>query len=153
AIDLAQSMTSDYGETEILGILKWVFENSRDDMTTSNLVESVARAGKVNAQFVTHNDKMDKKVIGMLKNSLKPPIIDYKITWNQPKRKLLRWWKIKPNINLYSDKMESPPSPPTFFRSRTTEPQLEPKPGPPKVPEPEVTCASPDDPGCKLHRE
>ena len=35
AIDLAQKMTSDYGGTEIYSVLKWVFENSREDMPTS----------------------------------------------------------------------------------------------------------------------
>src|SRR6266480_736065 len=35
AINLAQSMTSNYGGTEIFDVLKWVFENSRNDMPTS----------------------------------------------------------------------------------------------------------------------
>src|SRR6266498_745346 len=124
ALNLAQTMTSNYGGTEIFSALKWAFENSRDDMPTSvflitdgevwnvdqvielireneekkkddlrvfslgigdsvshHLVESVARVGKGYAQFVTSNERMDKKVIGMLKNALKPPIKDYKITW------------------------------------------------------------------------
>src|ERR1044072_6679204 len=124
AINLAQTMTSNYGGTEIFDALKWVFENSRNDIPTSvflltdgevwnvdevvelvreneekkkdvlrlfslgigdsvshHLVESVARAGKGYSQFVTNNERMDKKVIGMLRNALKPPIKDYKITW------------------------------------------------------------------------
>ena len=124
ALGLAQTMTSNYGGTEIFNVLKWVFENSRSDMPTSvflitdgavwnvdqlvelickyeqekkddlrlfslgigdsvshNLIESVARSGKGYAQFVANNERMDKKVIGMLKNALKPPIKDYKITW------------------------------------------------------------------------
>ncbi|GBB90903.1 hypothetical protein RclHR1_00180041 [Rhizophagus clarus] len=51
------------------------------DSVSHNLVESVARAGKGYAQFVTNDERMDKKVIGMLKNALKPPIKDYNITW------------------------------------------------------------------------
>ena len=35
ALDLAQTMKSNYGGTEIFGALQWVFENSRNDMTTS----------------------------------------------------------------------------------------------------------------------
>ncbi|PKC04699.1 hypothetical protein RhiirA5_401309 [Rhizophagus irregularis] len=124
ALNLAQTMTSNYGGTKIHNVLEWVFKNSRDDMPISvflitdgrvrdvdeivelvreneekkkdnlrlfslgigdsvshNLVESVARAGKGYAQFVTNDERMDKKVIGMLKNAIKPPIKDYKITW------------------------------------------------------------------------
>ncbi|GBB97529.1 hypothetical protein RclHR1_00300008 [Rhizophagus clarus] len=124
AINLAQTMTSNYGGTEVYNALKWAFENSRDDMPTTvflitdgevwnvdqivelvrineerkngdlrlfslgigdavshHLVESVARTGKGYAQFVTNNERMDKKVIGMLKNALKPPLKDYEITW------------------------------------------------------------------------
>src|SRR5215213_5332121 len=110
ALNLAQTMTSNYGGTEVFSALKWAFENSRSDMPTTvflitdgavwnvdqivelvreheerkkddlrlfslgigdsvshNLVESVARAGKGYAE------RMDKKVIGMLKNALKSP--------------------------------------------------------------------------------
>jgi hypothetical protein len=124
ALNLAQTMKSNYGGTEIYNALEWVFDNLRDDMPTSifvitdgevwnvdqivrlvskneekkkddlrlfslgigdsvshNLVESVARAGKGYAQFVTNDERMDKKVTGMLKNALKPPIKDYNITW------------------------------------------------------------------------
>ncbi|CAI2196731.1 3202_t:CDS:1, partial [Funneliformis geosporum] len=162
AIDLAQSMTSDYGGTEIFKVIKWVFENSRDDMPTSvflitdgevynveqivelvheneekkkddlrlfslgigdsvshNLVESVARAGRGYAQFVTTNERMDKKVIGMLKNALKPPIKDYNITWTDvnfsesTEKEVTTMEEDKPVISLYSDKTEPPPSPPS----------------------------------------
>ncbi|GES73070.1 von Willebrand factor A domain-containing protein DDB_G0267758-like [Rhizophagus clarus] len=118
ALNLAQTMTSNYGGTEIYSALEWVFENSRDDMPTSiflitdgevwnvdqivelvskneekkkddlrlfslgigdsvshNLVESVARAGKGYAQFVTSDERMDKKVIGifMSDDNIEPP--------------------------------------------------------------------------------
>ncbi|RHZ83023.1 hypothetical protein Glove_100g22 [Diversispora epigaea] len=46
-----------------------------------NLVESISRAGNGYAQFVTTQERMDKKIIGMLKNAVKPPVKDYKITW------------------------------------------------------------------------
>ena len=35
ALSLAQTMTSNYGGTEIFKALKWVFENSKDNMPTS----------------------------------------------------------------------------------------------------------------------
>src|ERR1044072_1928870 len=35
AIDLAKTMTSNYGGTEIFSTLKWVFENTKNDMPTS----------------------------------------------------------------------------------------------------------------------
>ncbi|KAG9286336.1 hypothetical protein G9A89_001754, partial [Geosiphon pyriformis] len=44
--------------------------------------ESVARAGKGYAQFVTNEERPDKKVIAMVKNAIKPPISDYKIKWS-----------------------------------------------------------------------
>ncbi|CAG8770696.1 14307_t:CDS:2, partial [Racocetra persica] len=50
-----------------------------------NLVEAVARAGKGYAQFITdyNNDGFEKKVIGFLKNSIRPPIKDYKVEWTE----------------------------------------------------------------------
>ncbi|CAI2176312.1 14303_t:CDS:2 [Funneliformis geosporum] len=162
AIDLAQSMTSDYGGTDIFKVLKWVFKNSRNDMSTSvflitdgeifdveqvvklvrekeekkkddlrlfslgiggsvshNLVESVARAGRGYAQFVTTNERMDKKLIGMLKNALKPPIKDYKITWTDvnfsesTEKDVTTMEEDEPVISFYSDKTEPLPSHPS----------------------------------------
>ncbi|CAG8509420.1 6984_t:CDS:10 [Ambispora leptoticha] len=46
-----------------------------------HLVESIARAGNGYAQFVTDEERMDKKVIGMVKNAMKCALIDYKIEW------------------------------------------------------------------------
>src|ERR1051325_4481155 len=163
AISLAQTMTSNYGGTEIFAALKWVFENSRNDMPTSvflitdgevwnvdqttelvreneekkkddlrlfslgigdsvshNLVESGAGAGKGYAQFVTNNERMDKKVIGMLKNAIKPPIKDYKITWTDvnfsesiEEKRPEAISDNKPTISFMSDKTEPPPQPPS----------------------------------------
>ncbi|CAG8449792.1 8343_t:CDS:2 [Cetraspora pellucida] len=50
-----------------------------------NLVETVARAGKGYAQFVTdyNKDGFEKKIIGFLKNALRPPIKDYKVEWTK----------------------------------------------------------------------
>ncbi|GBB90883.1 hypothetical protein RclHR1_00180021 [Rhizophagus clarus] len=161
ALNLAQTMTSNYGGTEIYSALEWAFENSRDDMPTSvflitdgevwnvdqieklvskneekkkddlrlfslgigdsvshNLVESVARAGKGYAQFVTNDERMDKKVIGMLKNALKPPIKDYNITWTdvnfleEKKFDEASIEVVKPTISFMSDDNVEPPPPP-----------------------------------------
>ncbi|CAJ0878423.1 16437_t:CDS:2, partial [Entrophospora sp. SA101] len=49
--------------------------------------ESVARAGNGYAEFVTNKERMDKKILGMLKNAVKPPINDYKIKWTTKKPK------------------------------------------------------------------
>jgi hypothetical protein len=49
---------------------------------STNLVESLARAGKGYAQFVTDTEKVDKKLLGMLKNGTKSPIKDYQINWS-----------------------------------------------------------------------
>ncbi|RIA99005.1 hypothetical protein C1645_557241 [Glomus cerebriforme] len=154
ALNLAQTMDSNYGGTEIFNALKWAFENSRDDMPTSiflitdgevynvdqiaelvrnneekkngdlrlfslgigndvshHLVESVARVGNGYAQFVTNNEKMNKKVIGMLKNALKPPIKDYKITWTDDE--ILE--SSTPEVVFMSDDTEPSPSPSDIF--------------------------------------
>jgi len=162
ALNLAQSMTSNYGGTEIYNALKWAFENSRNDIPLSvflltdgevwnvdqvaelvrqneerrgndlrlfslgigdsvshNLVESVARSGKGYAQFVTNNERMDKKVIGMLKNALKPPIKDYEITWTdfdeltkENESEVTPMEVDEPIISFMSDETEPPPPPP-----------------------------------------
>jgi hypothetical protein len=44
---------------------------------SSSLVEGIARAGNGFAQFVGHNEKMDKRVVRMLKGALTPHITDY----------------------------------------------------------------------------
>ncbi|CAB4431833.1 unnamed protein product [Rhizophagus irregularis] len=153
AINLAQTMSANYGGTEVYNALKWAFENSRNDMPTTvflitdgevwnvnpivelirineekknsdlrlfslgigdavshHLVESVARTGKGYAQFVTNSERMDKKVIGMLKNALKPPIKDYEITWTD--NNFLESTKdkepdMKQDINFTSDNVSS----------------------------------------------
>jgi len=166
ALNLAQTMTSNYGGTEIFSALKWAFENSRTDMPTTvflitdgevwnvdqvvelvrqneerkngdlrlfslgigdavshHLVESVSRTGKGYAQFVTNSERMDKKVIGMLKNALKPPIKDYEITWTDflesTEDKESEVIQDKPTISTISfmsdDTAPPPPSPSNIF--------------------------------------
>lgn len=44
---------------------------------STSLVEGIARAGKGFAQFVQDGEKMDKKIVRMLKASLSPHITDY----------------------------------------------------------------------------
>ncbi|CAG8529990.1 13054_t:CDS:2 [Ambispora leptoticha] len=46
-----------------------------------HLVESIARAGKGYSQFVTNEERMDKKVIVMVKNAIKNALTDYKVKW------------------------------------------------------------------------
>ncbi|CAJ0918122.1 1003_t:CDS:2 [Entrophospora sp. SA101] len=58
-----------------------IFTLGIGDSVSHNLVESVARAGNGYAEFVTNKERMDKKILGMLKNAVKPPINDYKIKW------------------------------------------------------------------------
>ncbi|RGB40837.1 von Willebrand factor type A domain-containing protein [Rhizophagus diaphanus] len=160
ALNLAQTMTANYGGTEVFSALKWTFENSRDDMPTSvffltdggvwnvdqivelvreneekkkddlrlfslgigdsvshNLVESIARAGKGYSQFVTNDERIDKKVIGMLKNALKPPIKDYNVTWanvepfEEKELDITPMEVDKPTISFMSDDNTEPPPP------------------------------------------
>ncbi|KAJ3129834.1 hypothetical protein HK098_008068 [Nowakowskiella sp. JEL0407] len=46
-----------------------------------HLVNAVSRAGKGYSSFVTDDERMEKKVIRMLKSALFPPITDYQISW------------------------------------------------------------------------
>ncbi|KAF0432281.1 von willebrand domain-containing protein [Gigaspora margarita] len=80
-----------YNVDQIVELVKSSEEKKKDDLrlfsigigdsVSHHLVESVSRAGKGYAQFVTNNERMDKKILGMLKNAIKPPIKDYNITW------------------------------------------------------------------------
>ncbi|CAG8690386.1 43934_t:CDS:2 [Gigaspora margarita] len=91
------------------------------DSVSHNLVESVSRAGKGYAQFVTNNERMDKKILGMLKNAIKPPIKDYNITWtNQIVEDVLPMETEsvdvdKPTISFFSDNTTPPPVVQNFF--------------------------------------
>ncbi|KAF0559042.1 von willebrand domain-containing protein [Gigaspora margarita] len=91
------------------------------DSVSHNLVESVSRAGKGYAQFVTNNERMDKKILGMLKNAIKPPIKDYNITWtNQIVEDVLPMETEsvdvdKPTISFFSDNATPPPVVQNFF--------------------------------------
>ncbi|KAJ1533687.1 hypothetical protein HK096_004926, partial [Nowakowskiella sp. JEL0078] len=46
-----------------------------------NLVESVARAGEGYSQYVVAGERMERKVLRMLKNAILPPMTDYQIEW------------------------------------------------------------------------
>ncbi|CAG8536389.1 9734_t:CDS:10 [Ambispora gerdemannii] len=46
-----------------------------------HLIESIARAGKGYSEFVTDEERMDRKVIGMVKNAIKNALTDYKVEW------------------------------------------------------------------------
>ncbi|CAG8750895.1 18819_t:CDS:1 [Racocetra persica] len=80
-----------YNVDQIVELIKSCEEKKKDDLrlfsigigdsVSHNLVESVSRAGKGYSQFVTNTERMDKKILGMLKNAIKPPIKDYNITW------------------------------------------------------------------------
>ncbi|KAF0496473.1 von willebrand domain-containing protein [Gigaspora margarita] len=80
-----------YNVDQIIELIKSYEEKKMDDLrffsigigvsVSHHLVESVSRVGKGYAQFITDTERMDKKIIRMLKNAIKPPIKDYKITW------------------------------------------------------------------------
>ncbi|CAG8464146.1 8480_t:CDS:2 [Acaulospora morrowiae] len=78
-----------------------------------NLVESVARAGKGYAQYVTISERMDKKIIGMLKNAIKPPVKDYKIIWTENESEYddldKKEAETKPTFGIF-DQNHDPPS-------------------------------------------
>ncbi|CAG8506406.1 2686_t:CDS:10, partial [Dentiscutata heterogama] len=116
---------------QIVELIKSSEEKKKDDVrvfsigignsVSHGLVESVARAGKGYAQFVTNNERMDKKILGMLKNAIKPPIKDYNITWtNQIIEDALPKETEsvdvdKPTISFFSDNTAPPPVAQIFF--------------------------------------
>ncbi|CAJ0651743.1 13712_t:CDS:10 [Entrophospora sp. SA101] len=94
-----------------------IFTLGIGDNVSHNLVESVARSGNGYAEFVTNKERMDKKILGMLKNAVKPPINDYRIKWttsydkqDEDENKLFNYLfeekeekKDKPVISFYSN--------------------------------------------------
>ncbi|RIB23991.1 hypothetical protein C2G38_2139476 [Gigaspora rosea] len=116
---------------QIVELIKSCEEKKKDDVrffsigignsVSHNLVESVSRAGKGYAQFVTNNERMDKKILGMLKNAIKPPIKDYNIIWtNQIVEDVLPMESEsvdvdKPTISFFSDNTTPPQVAQNFF--------------------------------------
>ncbi|CAJ0764125.1 10684_t:CDS:2, partial [Entrophospora sp. SA101] len=94
-----------------------IFTLGIGDSVSHHLVESVARSGNGYAEFVTNKERMDKKILGMLKNAVKPPINDYRIKWttsydkqDEDENKLFNYLfeekeekKDKPVISFYSN--------------------------------------------------
>ncbi|RUS15812.1 von Willebrand factor type A domain-containing protein [Endogone sp. FLAS-F59071] len=60
-----------------------VFTLGVGDVVSHHLVDSVARAGRGYSQYVGSTERLERKVVQMLKNSLQPPIADYKVTWTE----------------------------------------------------------------------
>ncbi|CAG8573614.1 26220_t:CDS:2 [Dentiscutata erythropus] len=118
-----------YNVDQIVELIKSSEEKKKDDLrlfsigignsVSHHLVESVSRAGKGYAQFVTYTERMDKKIIGMLKNAIKPPIKDYNITWTNQILDDVSPVEIKPVdkpiISFYSDNATPPPATQDIF--------------------------------------
>ncbi|CAG8812514.1 46267_t:CDS:10, partial [Gigaspora margarita] len=116
---------------QIVELIKSCEEKKKDDVrffsigignsVSHNLVESVSRAGKGYAQFVTNNERMDKKILGMLKNAINPPIKDYNITWTNLTVEDVSPMETesvdvdKPTISLFSDNTTHPQVIQNFF--------------------------------------
>ncbi|CAG8732958.1 14500_t:CDS:2, partial [Cetraspora pellucida] len=113
-----------YNVDQIVELIKSCEEKKKDDLrffsigigdsVSHNLIDSVARAGKGYSQFVTNTERMDKKILGMLKNAIKPPIKDYNITWTdqiiEDSLPIETNTSNKPTISFFSDNT-TPPSP------------------------------------------
>ncbi|CAG8838564.1 29139_t:CDS:2, partial [Gigaspora margarita] len=90
-----------YNVDQIVELIKSCKEKKKNDLrlfsigigdsVSHHLVESVSRAGKGYSQFVTNNEQMDKKILGMLKNAIKPPIKDYNILGQIRSLKMYYW--------------------------------------------------------------
>ncbi|KAF0469430.1 vWA-like protein [Gigaspora margarita] len=118
-----------YNVDQIVELIKSSEEKKKDnlrlfsigigDSVSYHLVESVFRAGKGYTQFVTNNERMDKKILGMLKNAIKPPIKNYNINWtNQILEDTLLVVTNpvdKPTISFFSDNSTPPPNTQTIF--------------------------------------
>lgn len=58
-----------------------VFTLGIGDSVSRQLVDGVARVGRGDAQYIGSNERMEKKVIALLKKALQPSMEDLKITW------------------------------------------------------------------------
>jgi hypothetical protein len=58
-----------------------VFSLGIGDSVSHHLIESVARAGSGYAQLVMESERMEKKVLNMLKSALVPPATDLGVQW------------------------------------------------------------------------
>ncbi|KAF0562113.1 von willebrand domain-containing protein [Gigaspora margarita] len=87
AIKKAQKMTAK-GGTHIYEALEWkkkkdlrIFSIGINIAVSHHFIDSIVRAGKGYAEYVSNSELMNRKAVLMLRNSLNPPIADYKITW------------------------------------------------------------------------
>ncbi|KNC99654.1 uncharacterized protein SPPG_05035 [Spizellomyces punctatus DAOM BR117] len=62
-----------------------VFSLGVGDAVSHHLVEGLSRAGQGFAQFVLSNERMEEKVVKMLKAALIPPITNLRISWVEAK--------------------------------------------------------------------
>ncbi|KAJ1568130.1 hypothetical protein HK096_007478 [Nowakowskiella sp. JEL0078] len=62
-----------------------------------NLVESVARAGEGYSQYVVAGERMERKVLRMLKNAILPPMTDYQIEWPDVLENSTENWQLVSN--------------------------------------------------------
>ncbi|KAF0445418.1 von willebrand domain-containing protein [Gigaspora margarita] len=58
-----------------------IFSIGMNNSISHYFIDSVVRCGKGYAQYVSNSEEMNRKSMIMLRNSLYPPIADYKITW------------------------------------------------------------------------
>ncbi|KAJ3327129.1 hypothetical protein HDU76_012344 [Blyttiomyces sp. JEL0837] len=63
------------------GLFVRVFSLGIGNDVSHDLVEGMARVGGGFAQFVVENEKLQGKVIRMLKGAVLPPVVDYKVRW------------------------------------------------------------------------
>lgn len=102
-----------------------VFSLGVGPSVSHHLIESVARAGGGYAQHVVTGERMEKKVVNMLKSALMPPITNLAVQWapiddiddfemvevvgeSKPSPENSN----KPTINLFDTEAASPPPPP-----------------------------------------
>ncbi|CAG8529449.1 4065_t:CDS:2 [Ambispora leptoticha] len=67
---------------KIVFSISFLLENTRSDMPTSVfLLTDVSCSSWERLQFVTDEERMDKKVIGMVKNAIKNALTGFKVKW------------------------------------------------------------------------
>jgi hypothetical protein len=123
---LVQVIKSAVAETTTPSSFVRVFSLGVGPSVSHHLIESVARAGGGYAQHVVTGERMEKKVVNMLKSALMPPITNLAVQWapiddiddfemveavgeSKPSPENSN----KPTINLFDTEAASPPPPPT----------------------------------------
>ncbi|RUP42745.1 von Willebrand factor type A domain-containing protein [Jimgerdemannia flammicorona] len=65
-----------------------VFTLGVGNSVSHQLVDGVARMGRGYSQYVGETERLERKIVQMLKNALQSPVTDYKVTWTADEERI-----------------------------------------------------------------